>query len=85
MPREKITESERKRGADLGKALQKERVAKKRSQSQVADGANVSLDNLRRIEQGHVANPGVFTVSALSDALDKPLTHFVKPRKRQSP
>ena len=85
MPRKKITASERKRGADLGKALQEERVARNRSQSQLANEADVSVDNLRRIEQGHVANPGVFTVSALSDALDKPLAHFVKPRKRQSP
>lgn len=82
MPRAKIAESERKRGADLGEALQRERIAKEHSQSQLARQANVSVDNLRRIEQGHVANPGVFTVSALSDALDRPLSYFVKPQKQ---
>ena len=85
MPREKTTAEERKRGADLGKALRTERKANKRSQSQLANQASVSVDNLRRIEQGHVANPGVFTVAALSDALGRPLTHFVTPRKRRRP
>lgn len=81
MSKPAATSEERKRGAALGEALQTERESKNRSQAQLARTANVSVDNLRRIEQGRVANPGVFTVAAIADALGKPLTYFVRPRR----
>ena len=81
MPKRKTTSQERKRGAALGRALKAEREAKNRSQDQLARGADVSVDNLRRIEQGRVANPGVFTVAAIAEALDRPLAYFVRQRR----
>ena len=84
MPRTKINNLERKQGAGLGLALQTERTAKRKTQDQVASKSGVPVDTLRRIEQGHVANPGVFTVAAIAAALDRSLNYFVKSRKRTS-
>ena len=78
MGRSKTTADEWRRGADLGRALQAERTSKKRSQRQIADGAGVPVDTLRRIEQGKVANPGVFTIAAIASSLGRPLAWFVK-------
>ena len=83
MPKLKATAEERKRGKELGVALKSEREAQNRSQTQLATAAEMPVDNLRGIEQGRRANPGIFTVAAIADALDKPLTYFVAPRKRK--
>ena len=83
MARSKITNDEWRRGADLGRALQAERTSKKKSQGQIADGADVPVDTLRRIEQGKVANPGVFTIAAIASALGRPLAWFVKPPRQK--
>ena len=82
MPKRKATAEERKRGAELGAALKSEREAQDRSQTQLATAAEMPVDNLRGIEQGRVANPGIFTVVAIADALGKPLSHFVAPRRQ---
>ena len=81
MGRSKTTSKKRKRGAELGRALQAERVLKNKTQSQIAEEAGLSVDVLRNIEQGHVANPGVFNVASIADALGRSLTHFVPPRR----
>ena len=83
MARSKITVEERGKGVNLGRALQTERVSREKTQSQIAHEAGLSVDALRRIEQGHVANPGVFTVASIADALGRRLTHFVPPRRRK--
>ena len=44
--------------------------------------ANVPLDTLRRIEQGRVANPGVFTIAAIAAALGVSLGRLVSSRRR---
>lgn len=83
MGRFKTSAEKREKGADLGKALQAERTLKNKTQSQIAHEAGLSVDALRNIEQGHVANPGVFTVASIADALGRSLTHFVPPRRRK--
>lgn len=83
MARSKITDRQRKQGADLGQALQTARTDKRKSQSQVASDAGLPVDTLRRIEQGQVANPGVFTVAAIADALGRSVSHFVKRPERR--
>lgn len=83
MGRSKTSPEKRERGADLGRALQAERALKRKTQSQIADEAGLSVDALRNIEQGHVADPGVFTVASIADALGRSLTHFVPPRRRK--
>ena len=83
MARTKITDRERQQGADLGKALRTARANTRQSQSQVASDAGLPVDTLRRIEQGRVANPGVFTVAAITDALGRSLGHFVNTPKRR--
>ena len=83
MARAKITDRERLRGADLGQALQTARTDKRKSQSQVASDAGIPVDTLRRIEQGQVANPGVFTVAAIADALGRSVSYFVKRPERR--
>lgn len=83
MGRSKTSPEKQERGAELGKALQAERALKHKTQSQIADEAGLSVDALRNIEQGHVANPGVFTVASIADALGRSLTHFVPPRRRR--
>ena len=85
MARSKITDHQRRQGADLGQALRTARTKKGKSQSQVASDAGLPLDTLRRIEQGRVANPGVFTVAAIVDALGRSLGHFVNAPKRRRP
>ena len=83
MARSKIPSEERGRGAELGRALKEERELKDRSQGKIAQVAGLSVDTLRRIEQGRVANPGVFTIASIADALGTTLTHFVPPRRRK--
>jgi len=83
MGRSRTTDHEWRRGADLGRALQAERTSKKKSQGQIADSADVPVDTLRRIEQGKVANPGVFTIAAIASALGRPLAWFVKPPRQK--
>ena len=79
MPRTSKTAAEVKRGLQLGQALQKAREP--RTQSQLAAEAAVPLDTLRRIEQGKVSNPGLFTVAAIAAKLELSLDDLVKPRR----
>ena len=83
MARSRLTAKEREQGARLGEALQAARTDDRKTQSQVANDAGVRVDTLRRIEQGQVANPGVFTVAAIAAALGRPLSEFVKARRRR--
>ena len=80
MPRPKKSAADRERGAKLGRSLQKARQP--RSQSQVATDAEVPLDTLRGIEQGRVADPGLFTVAAIASELNLSLDDLAGTRKR---
>lgn len=68
MVRTPLTEDERRRGLALGRTLQQARG--NRSAAEVALLAGISLDTLRKIEQGVIATPAFFTVAALANVLD---------------
>ena len=84
MSRSRRTNSDKERGARLGRALQAARESERepKSQREIADMARISLDTLRKIEQGRVSDPGVFKVAAIASVLDLSLDDLVKARKR---
>ncbi|MBV9484833.1 MAG: helix-turn-helix transcriptional regulator [Frankiaceae bacterium] len=80
MPRKRTTDQERRRGADLGRRLARRRGAL--SQEHVARTAGISVEALRKVEQGHVAGPSVFLVVDVAAAIDATLDDLVRPRSR---
>ena len=76
MVRTPLTEDERQRGAQLGRPLQRARC--QRSAADVALAAGISLDTLRKIEQGVIATPAFFTVAALAKVLDLDLNQLAQ-------
>jgi hypothetical protein len=67
MVRTPLTADERRRGAELGRALQRARG--RRSAADVALQAGISLDTLRKIERGAIATPAFFTVASIARVL----------------
>lgn len=82
MVRPPLSEWERERGEALGAALRAARGD--RSMVEVAARAGVSVETLRKIERGRVPTPAFFTVAAIAEALDLPLTDLVSARVRLS-
>jgi transcriptional regulator with XRE-family HTH domain len=79
MVRTPLSAGERERGAQLGRTLQLAR--RQRSAAAVAMAAGISLDTLRKIEQGVIATPAFFTVAALAEVLDLDLNELAKELK----
>lgn len=69
MPKQPLTEEERRIGRALGAALGSRREELDVTAEQIANDAGLPLDTLRRIEQGRVANPGLFTVAVVAERL----------------
>ncbi|GGS69442.1 helix-turn-helix transcriptional regulator [Streptomyces griseoviridis] len=67
MVRTPLTPEERERGERLGRLLREARGA--RSMPEVAAGAGVSAETLRKIETGRAPTPAFFTVAALAREL----------------
>ncbi|MGH3357992.1 MAG: helix-turn-helix domain-containing protein [Nocardioidaceae bacterium] len=67
MVRLPLTPEERARGVRLGALLRAARAG--RSIVEVAAGAGVSAETLRKIESGRIATPAFFTVAALAGEL----------------
>ncbi len=67
-----LTPAERERGERLGALLREARGD--RSPVDVAAAAGISPETLRKIETGRIPTPAFFTVAALADALDLPLS-----------
>ncbi|MFF5264232.1 helix-turn-helix domain-containing protein [Actinomadura viridis] len=67
MVRTPLTEDQRDRGKALGQVLRAARGP--RPAAEVAAGAGISLDTLRKIERGTIAAPAFFTVAALARVL----------------
>jgi transcriptional regulator with XRE-family HTH domain len=65
-------------GRALAARLRQERAERGWSREHLARLAGVSPRTLERIEVGGTANPGLFTVAALADALDVPLDGLVR-------
>ena len=69
MTRRCKTEEEKARGKRLGKAIKEKREASQMSGEDVAANAGIPIDTLRGLEQGRVADPGVFVVAAVASAM----------------
>ncbi|WP_392750382.1 helix-turn-helix domain-containing protein [Streptomyces sp. LN590] len=67
MVRTPLTPEERLRGERLGRLLRAARGA--RSMVEIAAGAGISAETLRKIETGRAPTPAFFTVAALAGAL----------------
>ncbi|MFJ4716623.1 helix-turn-helix domain-containing protein [Streptomyces sp. NPDC088785] len=67
MVRTPLTPEERERGERLGRLLREARRG--RSMTEVAAGAGVSVETLRKIETGRAPTPAFFTVAAVAREL----------------
>ncbi|MFF3734414.1 helix-turn-helix domain-containing protein [Streptomyces sp. NPDC002476] len=67
MVRTPLTPEERRRGERLGALLREARGG--RSMVEIAAGAGISAETLRKIETGRAPTPAFFTVAALAGAL----------------
>lgn len=50
------------------------------TQEQLAAGSGVGLESLRKLEQGHVEQPGVFRIADIADVLDMTLEELLPAR-----
>ncbi|NGN67553.1 helix-turn-helix transcriptional regulator [Streptomyces sp. A7024] len=76
MVRTPLTPEERERGERLGELLRAARGA--RSMVEIAAGAGISVETLRKIESGRIATPAFFTVAALAGELGMRLDTLVE-------
>ena len=77
MARQQLTHGDRARGRRLGDALRTARG--QRSQAEVARSAEMSLDTLRKLEQGGTPTPGFFLVVVLARGSAWPSTIWPAP------
>ncbi|MBA3338862.1 MAG: helix-turn-helix domain-containing protein [Geodermatophilaceae bacterium] len=77
MVRPPLNSEQRVRGQRLGQALRAARGSC--SMVEVAGRAGISVETLRKIETGRVPTPAFFTVAALAQALDMPLSALARP------
>ncbi|MEZ0355399.1 helix-turn-helix domain-containing protein [Mycobacterium sp. SA01] len=82
MPRSALTQTERQWGQQLGVELR--RIRGVRTAAEIALAAGVSLDTLRKLEQGGIPSPGFFLVARLARALDAPLPRLADHAMRSS-
>ncbi|GGZ56229.1 helix-turn-helix transcriptional regulator [Streptomyces subrutilus] len=76
MVRTPLTPEERERGERLGTLLREARGA--RSMVEIAAGAGLSSETLRKIETGRAPTPAFFTVAALASVLGLSLDEVVR-------
>lgn len=76
MVRTPLTPEERERGERLGALLREARGA--RSMVEIAAGAGLSPETLRKIETGRAPTPAFFTVAALAEVLGLSLDEVLR-------
>lgn len=76
MVRTPLTPEERERGERLGALLREARGA--RSMVEIAAGAGLSAETLRKIETGRAPTPAFFTVAALAAVLELSLDEVLR-------
>ncbi len=76
MVRSPLTPEERERGERLGALLRQARGA--RSMVEIAAGAGLSAETLRKIETGRAPTPAFFTVAALAEVLGLSLDEVLR-------
>ncbi|GAB2918527.1 MULTISPECIES: helix-turn-helix domain-containing protein [Streptomyces] len=67
MVRTPLTPEERERGERLGRLLREARGG--RSMAEIAAGAGISAETLRKIETGRAPTPAFFTIATLARTL----------------
>ncbi|NHI19447.1 DUF488 family protein [Phycicoccus endophyticus] len=60
----------RTRSQALGSGIAQARWERGITQGELATASGVGLETLRKLEQGHVEQPGVFRIAAIADALE---------------
>ncbi|MEU6845765.1 helix-turn-helix transcriptional regulator [Streptomyces sp. NPDC046716] len=75
MVRTPLTPEERERGERLGRLLREAR--RERSMTEVAAGAGVSVETLRKIETGRAPTPAFFTIAAVARELGLSMDELV--------
>ncbi|MGW5847275.1 helix-turn-helix domain-containing protein [Streptomyces sp. NPDC055254] len=76
MVRTPLTPEERERGERLGALLREARGA--RSMVEIAAGAGLSAETLRKIETGRAPTPAFFTVAAVAEVLGLSLDEVMR-------
>ncbi|MGP3689289.1 helix-turn-helix domain-containing protein [Streptomyces sp. IBSNAI002] len=76
MVRTPLTPEERERGERLGALLREARGP--RSMVEIAAGAGLSAETLRKIETGRAPTPAFFTVAALAEVLGLSLDEVLR-------
>lgn len=76
MVRRPLSESDRLRGAALGRLLRGARGGD--SIVTVAGRAGISAETLRKIERGAIASPAFFTIAAVAEVLGVPLDDLAR-------
>ncbi|MCX5150447.1 helix-turn-helix domain-containing protein [Streptomyces sp. NBC_00320] len=76
MVRTPLTPEERERGERLGALLREARGG--RSMVEVAAGAGLSAETLRKIETGRAPTPAFFTVAAVAEVLGLSLDEVLR-------
>ncbi|MEU9236911.1 helix-turn-helix domain-containing protein [Streptomyces subrutilus] len=76
MVRTPLTPEERERGERLGALLRQARGT--RSMVEIAAGAGLSAETLRKIETGRAPTPAFFTVAALAEVLGLSLDEVLR-------
>ncbi|MFD3540569.1 helix-turn-helix domain-containing protein [Streptomyces sp. NPDC058662] len=76
MVRTPLTPEERERGERLGALLREARGA--RTMVEIAAGAGLSAETLRKIETGRAPTPAFFTVAALAEVLGLSLDEVLR-------
>ncbi|BAK38275.1 putative Xre family DNA binding protein [Microlunatus phosphovorus NM-1] len=67
MPRPVLTQEDQRRGRRLGASLQRRRGTT--SGAQVANQAGISIDALRKLEEGKTPTPGFFQIARIAAVL----------------
>lgn len=78
MTRPALSDEARRYGAALGTALGDRRRERDKTAEEVAKDAGLSVDTLRQIERGRIANPGLFTVAAVAAHLEMDLDDLAR-------
>ncbi len=75
------------RGASrrLAELFLDQRTTREQSQESVARAAGLALSTVRKIEKNRIREPGVFTVLALMDALDLPISRLQEVARSDPP
>lgn len=87
MARTRRPASAKRQGKALGRALKEQRnsLDPTPSASTVAAKARISVDELRKIERGTIADPGFFTITRVARQLGVSLTELEARTRERTP